>query len=79
MKTNGSQSSHIQVDRQTIETALDDEVPAGTTVTRSVLNECCKDILNKSTDDCHLQFFQKEKGAFFSQPLGSFCHLLYIR
>ena len=26
MKTNGSQSSHIQVDRQTIETALDDEV-----------------------------------------------------
>ena len=28
MKTNGSQSSHIQVDRQTIETALDDEVPA---------------------------------------------------
>ena len=28
MKTNGSQSSHIQVDRQTIETALDDEVGA---------------------------------------------------
>ena len=28
MKTNGSQSSHIQVDRQTIETALDDEVAA---------------------------------------------------
>ena len=28
MKTNGSQSSHIQVDRQTIETALDDEVVA---------------------------------------------------
>ena len=31
MKTNGSQSSHIQVDRQTIETTLDDEV-AGTAV-----------------------------------------------
>ena len=28
MKTNGSQSSHIQVDRHTIETALDDEVAA---------------------------------------------------
>ena len=28
MKTNGSQCSHIQVDRQTIETALDDEVEA---------------------------------------------------
>ena len=25
MRTNGSQSGHIQVDRQTIETALDDE------------------------------------------------------
>jgi hypothetical protein len=26
MKTNGSHSGHIRVDRQTIETALDDEV-----------------------------------------------------
>ena len=34
MRTNGSQNGHIQVDRQTIETALDDEGAGGASVIR---------------------------------------------